>query len=94
MFDLLKCERGLLAGAQKGLHVVFPSEDWDSYSLLQVRLDVHDKVERLESALQLVTVYVGAPAIAELALGVKLHVVYDEAVSTRAGVHFIALTRT
>lgn len=61
--------------------------------MLQVRLDVHDKVERLESALQLVTVDVGPPAIAELALGVKLHIVYDQAVSARAGVHFIALTR-
>lgn len=62
------------------------------YSLFQVRPNFHNKVECLESTLQFVTVYVGAFAIAQLALGFKLYVVYDEAMSTWAGIHFIALT--
>lgn len=53
---------------------------------------MHDKVECLESSLQLFTVYVGALAIFQHAVRFKLHVVYDEAVTTRARVHFIALT--
>lgn len=66
----------------------------DSHPLFQVCLNLHNEVERLESALQLVAVYVGPFAVAQLALGFKLHVVYDEAMSARAGVHFIALTHT
>ena len=62
-----------------------------SYSLFQVCFNFNNKVERLESFLQLVTVYVGPFAIAQLAPRFKLHVVYDEAVSARAGIHFIAL---
>lgn len=60
--------------------------------MFQVCLHLHNEVERLESALQLVTVYVGAFAIVQLALRFKLHVVYDEAMPAWAGVHFIALT--
>lgn len=62
--------------------------------MFQVCLYFYNKVEGLESALQLVTVYVGPFTIAQLAPRFKLHVVYDEAMSTWAGVHFIALTHT
>lgn len=62
--------------------------------MLQVGLNVHNKVQFLESSLQLVTVYVGPFAIALLALRFKLHVVYDEAMSAWAGIHFVALTHT
>lgn len=59
----------------------------------QVCLHFHDKVERLESPLQFVAVYVGPLAVIKIALGFKLHVVYYKAVSTWAGVHFIALMK-
>lgn len=64
----------------------------DSYSLFEVGLNFHNEVEGLESALKLVTVYVGAFAVAQFTLRVKLHVVYDEAMATRTGIHFVALT--
>lgn len=59
----------------------------------QVCLHFHDEVERLESPLQFVAVYVGPLAVVKIALGFKLHVVNDKAVSARAGVHFIALMK-
>lgn len=62
-----------------------------SYSLPQVCLHFHDEVERLEAPLQFVAVYVRPLAVVKIALGFKLHVVYDKAVSAWAGVHFIAL---
>lgn len=64
-----------------------------SYSLPQVCLHFHNKVERLEAPLQFVTVYVRPLAVVKIALGFKLHVVYDKAVSAWAGVHFIALMK-
>lgn len=65
-----------------------------SYSLFQVRPDLHNEVESLESLLQLVAIYIGAFAIVQLALRFKVHVVYDEAMTTGAGIHFIALTHS
>lgn len=62
-----------------------------SYSLFQVCLNLHNKVECFESALQPVTVSVGAFTIVQLAPGLKVHVVYNEAMARRVGVHFIAL---
>lgn len=70
------------------------AEETVSYSLFQVRPHFHNEVEGLESFLQLVAVYVGPFAIAQLAVRFKLYVVYDETMSTRAGIHFIALTHT
>lgn len=64
----------------------------DSHFLFQVRLNFHNKVERPESALQFITVYAGPFAIAHLSLGFELLVVYDETMSARTGIHFIALT--
>ena len=65
-----------------------------SYFLFQVCFHFHNKVESLESSLQLLTIYVGPSAILQLALRLKLHVVYDEAKTTRPGIHLIALTHT
>lgn len=62
--------------------------------MFQVCLDFHNEVECLEPLLQLVTVYVGPFSTAQLTLGFKLHIVYDEAMSAGAGIHFIALTDT
>lgn len=62
-----------------------------SYSLFQVCLNLHNKVQCFESALQPVTVSVGAFTIVQLAPGLKVHVVYNEAMARRVGVHFIAL---
>lgn len=77
----------------KGFYVI--SGRWnDSHSLFQVCLDFHNEVECLEPLLQLVAVYVGPFSTAQLTLGFKLHVVYDEAMSAGAGIHFIALTDT
>lgn len=79
----------------KGFYVISGHERWnDSHSLFQVCLDFNNEVECLEPVLQLVTVYVGPFSTAQLALGFKLHVVYDEAMSAGAGIHFIALTDT
>lgn len=62
--------------------------------LFQVFSHFHNEVERLESVLHLVTVYTGSWSTLQLALGLKVLIVYDEAVSTRAGIHFITLTYT
>lgn len=62
-----------------------------SYSLFQVGLNLHNKVQCFESALQPVTVSVGAFTIVQLAPGLKVHVVYNEAVARRVGIHFVAL---
>lgn len=94
MFDLLKGGIGLLAlyVTIKWLYVVMKSGRGNcSYSLFQVCLNLHNKVQCFESALQPVTVSVGAFTIVQLALGLKVHVVYNEAMAGRVGVHFIAL---
>lgn len=94
MFNLLKGGIGLLAlyVTFKGLYVVTEGERGNcSYSLFQVCLNLHNKVQRFESALQPVTVCVGAFTIVQLAPGLKVHIVYNEAMARRVGVHFIAL---
>lgn len=62
-----------------------------SHSLLQVCLDFNNKVEGFESSCQPLTIYVGASAIILSTVRFEVHVVYDEAMTTRAGIHFIIL---